>query len=147
MSDTYYLPGSCKVGESYLDDELGQSFGDESFCFISSLLPANSQNNETLRTICYSIECDSSKKNIIVIVGSEKIICPSEGGNITHPGYKGILECPKYEDMCSLNDNNIICNEMFDCLSKLSQNDNYKTEYYDYDGNNEKEELEEEGCQ
>ena len=37
-----------------------------------------------------------------------------------------------------------ICNEIFSCLTLLSIDDNYKVDYSDYDGNEEKEDEEDE---
>ena len=89
------------------------------------------------------MECDPNKKELIVKVGDEKLICPKEGGNTTFPGYKGILECPRYIDFCPENSDKI-CNEIFSCLTLLSIDDNYKVDYSDYDGNEEKEDEEDE---
>ena len=93
-----YNPDSCKYGKSYLNGEYGQILGDNSFCFLSSLLPSSSELEEKSQAICYEVECDPNKKELIVKVGDEKLTCPKEGGNTTFPGYKGILECPRYID-------------------------------------------------
>ena len=71
---------------------------------------------------------------IIVKIGSKRVICPSNGGSQTLNGFKGSIECPKYNDICSFNDN-IMCNEMFNCLKVLSKNDFDELSYYDYEGN------------
>ena len=76
---------------------------------------------------------EKKKIKIIVKIGSKRVICPSNGGSQTLNGFKGSIECPKYNDICSFNDN-IMCNEMFNCLKVLSKNDFDELSYYDYEG-------------
>ena len=117
-SEKDYYPSSCKIGSSTLTSEYGEIIGDNSFCFISSLLPSTSRKEYSSQAICYQVECDENKKKIIVHVGSSTITCPTNGGNVINPkGFKGVLNCPKYIDICGF-EGNIICNEMFDCLKK-----------------------------
>ena len=59
-----------------------------------------------------------------------------QGGEINNPsGFKGILECPKYEEIYSSNDD-LVYNEIFICLDEAVKKNsyNYITEYYDYEG-------------
>ena len=120
--DNYY-PNSCKVGTSDLDTDYGETIGDTSFCFISSLLPRDSKLNVTEQAICYEIQCDDYNKKIIIYIGSLTITCPTSGGIVNDPnGFKGSINCPKYIDICDSKDNNL-CNEMFDCLSKGVETD------------------------
>ena len=122
-SETNYYPGSCKFGISNLASDYGEKIGDTSFCFISSLIPSSSSYNIISRPICYEVQCDSNNKEIIVNIGSTKIICPTSGGTINNPsGFKGSIICPKYIDICDFKDN-ILCNEMFDCLSRKVEAD------------------------
>ena len=129
-----YFPNHCQFGISLLAKEYGEKIGENSFCFISSLLPDNSKKDNSPVSICYEVECDTKNKNIIVKIGSKRVICPSNGGSQTPDGFKGSIECPKYNDICSFNDN-IMCNEMFNCLKVLSKNDFDELSYYDYEGN------------
>jgi leishmanolysin len=134
LSKTDYYPTSCKIGSSELSSDYGEIIGDNSFCFISSLLPINSNNDVSSQAICYRVECDNNNKQIIVNIGSSSITCQTSGGTVTNPsGFKGSLKCPKYIDICSF-EGNIICNGMFDCLNK-----NVKTsqDSYNYDESNE----------
>ena len=130
-------PYHCQFGTSNLSQEYGEIIGKESLCFLSSLLPDNSPKNESSKIpICYGVKCDSTKKQIIVKIGEKNVVCPQQGGEIENPsGFKGILECPKYEDICSPNDD-FVCNEIFSCLDEevKKNNYNYKTDYYDYEG-------------
>ena len=73
---------------------------------------------------------------IIVKIWTKNVICPEQGGEIENPsGFNGILECPKYNDICSPNDD-FVCNEIFSCIdeSVKKNNFNYKIDYYDYEG-------------
>ena len=133
-----HFPNHCQFGKSYLPNEYGENISKESLCFMSSLLPENSASITSLIPICYSVECDLSTKNIIVKIGSKRIFCPSIGGIIYNPsGFKGSIECPKYNDICSSNNNTIICNDMYNCFTELAKRDkyDYKTSYFDYSGN------------
>jgi len=130
-----YYPSNCKVGTSDLDTDYGESIGDTSFCFISSLLPRDSKLNVTEQAICYEVQCDDYNKKIIVYIGSLTVTCPTSGGYVSDPsGFKGRIYCPKYIDICDSKDNNI-CNEMFDCLSKGVETD-YDSYEFDPDDEN-----------
>ena len=94
-------------------------------------------NTSSLDTICCEISCDSSNKNIIVKIGSNEVTCPTEGGTIESPsGFKGSIECPKYEVICPTSDDDILCNDMFDCLTQYADKDNvdYKAGVTTYEG-------------
>ena len=134
-NDDDYYPYSCKVGTSSLNSEYGEIIGDTSFCFISSLLPRDSKLNNTEQAICYETQCDNNNKQINVYIGELTVICPTSGGVINYPyGFKGSINCPKYADICDFEDN-IMCNEMFDCLSKKVETD-YDTYDFDTDDQN-----------
>ena len=131
-NDDDYFPNSCKVGTSSLNSDYGETIGDTSFCFISSLVPRDSKIANSEQSICYETQCDNNNKQIIVFIGELTVTCPTSGGVIDDPsGFKGSINCPKYADICDFEDN-IMCNEMFDCLSKK-----VKTDYdsYNFDPN------------
>ena len=46
-----------------------------------------------------------------------QISCPENRGNINVNKFKGEINCPKFSDTCDFK-NNIMCNEMFDCIKK-----------------------------
>ena len=118
-----------------LSNNYGEKIGNESFCFISSLLPSSSSETQTSKAVCYEVECDSTNKNIIVKIGSESIKCPTEGNEAYTPsGFKGSIVCPKYEDICDFTDDKI-CNGIFTCLDNFAANDDYKASYCDFEGN------------
>jgi hypothetical protein len=132
-SETVYYPTNCKIGTSTLASEYGETFGSNSFCFLSSLLPSSSSLNTTYQSICYRVTCNSSSKQIIINIGSSRVTCPTNGGNINNPsGFKGYITCPKYTDICDA-ENNAVCNDPFDCLSNEVEADE---DSYEYDKNN-----------
>ena len=136
-SSYYYYPNHCQVGFSQLPDDYGEIIGNQSFCFMSSLLPNNSTEILTSNIpICYEIECNTTKKRIILKIGSENVTCPTNGGIVSKvPGFNGTLECPKYNDICLENDT-FVCNEMYSCFTALANKNNYSYEidYYDFNG-------------
>ena len=138
----YYYPKHCLIGKSDDSNIYGEKLGNNSFCFISSLLPNNSESSVSTNAICYEVECDSINKKIIVKIDSNKIICPTEGGTIYPDGFKGSLECPDYYDICPKN-GDPLCNEMFSCFTALANKNNYdyKITYYDSEGPEEKIEI------
>ena len=112
----YNYPNHCNYGynmNSYYDEIIGGN----SLCFESSLVPSN-QNENGERSICYKYECDKFKKEIIVKIGTNKVICPGERKELINPdGFKGKIMCPEYNLVCS---SEIQCNSMFDCINKKS---------------------------
>lgn len=127
-----YYPNHCQYGVSELPSYYGEKIDKDSLCFISSLIPTSSTEEETNQIpICYGVECSSS--NLIIKTGSQNFTCPTNGGSFTPSGFKGSIICPKYSDICS---SEIICNEMFSCFTQLAKKDNYNYDvsYYDYEG-------------
>ena len=128
--DTDYYPNNCKLGTSS-SSNYGEKMGDNSFCFMSSLLPSSSSSTASIKAICYEIECDKTNKRIIVHIGTSTVNCPTSGGTISSvTGFKGSIECPKYINICD-SESNIICNDMFDCLTKKSKTDEDSYTYPD----------------
>ena len=112
-SSKNYYQNHCKYGTSELPSFYGEKIGSDSLCFMSSLMPASSGEEETNQIpICYQAQCSSN--NLKIKIGSESFICPTNGGSFTPSGFKGNITCPKYCDICS---SNIICNEMFNCFT------------------------------
>ena len=135
-SSDYYFSNHCQFGTSN-SNTTGEKIGKESLCFMSSLLPVSSGIEVNSKIpVCYKVECDKSKNNIIVTIGSERITCPTNGGILSDPpGFKGSIECPKYDDICSSN-NSLICNDIYSCLKESADKDNYNygVSYVDYEG-------------
>lgn len=116
-----YFPTNCQFGTSNLAD-YGEKIGKQSFCFKSSLLPSSSKITQKTQAICYEVECDTKNKEIIIKYDSTQIKCPKEGGPKTQNNFKGVVDCPKYSDICTTSSDKI-CNDMFDCLDKQATTD------------------------
>ena len=134
IDDNYYFSTSCKYNNTDKNNyNYGEKFGNNSFCFISSLLPLNENNNiNKANAVCYEVLCDSIKREINVNISNIIIKCPTNGGNISianSTGLKGYLICPKYNDIC-FDTINETCNDMFDCINdKFGRNYTYDDDF------------------
>ena len=130
--DNDYFPKHCQFGSE--SNNYGEKLGPNSFCFMSSIVDGSSNDSDD-KPVCYEIECDRSNKKIIVKIGSSSVECPNGGGSVNAPsGMKGTIDCPEYSDLCSSND--IVCNDMYSCFTKIAKNEkyNYETSPYNYEG-------------
>ena len=130
--DNDYFPKHCQFGSE--SSNYGEKLGPNSFCFMSSIVDGSSNDSDD-KPVCYEIECDRSNKKIIVKIGSSRVECPNGGGSVNAPsGMKGTIDCPEYSDLCSSND--IVCNDMYSCFTKIAKNEkyNYETSPYNYEG-------------
>ena len=152
-----YFVGNCKYGngkygthnnfgedlsnENFVDI-LGEKYGSNSFCVLSSVLPEEKKNiftsydEDTSRALCYPMFCSS--KSLSIQVFDQYIVCPREGGKVKISGkYSGYILCPDYNLICT---GTQLCNDMFDCVEKesLSREESYK---YDYEINNDEEKI------
>ena len=129
----YYLDNTNYKWVNYTSEELqtyiGETFSDNSFCFLSSSFKEDNEYSDSLsevpRALCYNIYC--SEKSLTVQINDDYIVCPRAGGKINIQGYKGYFLCPDYNLMCS---GTVICNDMFDCVDKKSE---LKESSYIYD--------------
>ena len=112
-----------------LEEITGETYSDHSFCFLSSLAKKSEQKFEiyskTVRPICYETFC--SPKSLTVKIHDNYVVCPRAGGKIQIDEYGGFFLCPDYNLICS---GTVICNDMFDCVEKKSEN---KENAFDYD--------------
>ena len=117
-SNNYYFPSNCKYGNDGNKEEI---FGEDSLCFESSI------NNSNMKSVCYKIECDSSRKEFSIYIDSKVIACPGEESVLTNPsGLNGQIKCPDYNLVCT---SQTWCNDIFDCIDKQSQADIYTYDY------------------
>ena len=121
--DNNYFPTNCQFGISSLS-EYGEKIGNNSFCFISSLIPYyfSTDLEVTTHAICYRVGCNKNTRQIIVYIGSLSVNCPTDGGNVTFSNFRGRIICPKYSELCNT-DTTPLCNEMFDCLNRQIKSD------------------------
>ena len=114
---------------SEFSEGYGESFGERSFCAFSSVIQKNESEEKKriyggfIRPTCYQMFCSERSLTIkIESQYSQYIVCPRKGGYIKIGGnYTGYLLCPDYNLICSKSD---ICNNMFDCVKKLSHERN-----------------------
>ena len=120
--DNSYFESNCRYGESLnIFNHYGEVIGNKSICFESSLVPRYSPLPYKWRSICYPIECDRKNKKIIVHVNDLSVECPTKGGMLKKiKGFKGKINCPEYDLICT---SDIWCNEMFECIDKKSITD------------------------
>ena len=152
-----YYVGNCKYGNGKygthnnfedksltngdFEEILGEKYGENSFCALSSILPETESNKfssyiDSLRAICYPMFCNS--KFLTIQVYEKYIVCPREGGKVEINGkYKGYLICPDYNLICT---GTKLCNDMFDCVEKesLSKENTFN---YDYEINIDEEKI------
>ena len=132
-SQIKYFNGQENTAVSYLSEELydltGETYSDHSFCYQTTLIKNSTGYDglDVVRAVCYESFC--SDYSLTVKINQDYIVCPRAGGKIEIEGYFGFFLCPDYNLICS---GTIICNDMFDCISKKSEiiNNSY---IYDYE--------------
>ena len=138
-----YLIGNCKYGNGnyglyikytnsitgiittgipngYLSEDFGEIYSDNSFCYMSTLVPDNSQNifslfGSVFHPLCYPSFCSS--ESLTIKIYNQYIVCPRQGGNVEVKGYQGLLLCPDYNLICT---GTVLCNDIYDCIEKKS---------------------------
>ena len=114
---------------SNLERLTGEKYSDHSFCFLSSLSKKTEEKFEIydkiIRAVCLESFCSS--KSLTVKIHENYILCPRAGGKIELDEYGGYLLCPDYNLICT---GTILCNNIFDCVSKKSE---IKQDTYNYD--------------
>ena len=128
-SDSIFIGRCSQKGEpSELASALGESLSANSFCALSSLMKSGNTNYDgEVRAVCFEMFC--SDKSLTILVGDNYFVCPRGGGKIDGVGYDGYLLCPDYNLICT---GSAICNDMFDCINKKSE-ENTGIFNYDYD--------------
>ena len=131
----YYFETNCRYGSSqYLFPHYGEIIGNRSVCIESSLVPRYSPQPFKWRSICYKVICDRINKNLIVFINDLNVTCPYKGGILEKiKGFKGKINCPEYNMICT---SEIWCNEMFECIDKKSMTD-INSYIYDEQNNDE----------
>lgn len=120
----YFFSSNCKNNNGLANKIYGEKYGNNSFCFISSLTSNDSNVLNNDESICYEVECDYINKIIIVNVNNTQINCYEGNDTISNPsGFIGNLTCPKYNDICDKNINDT-CTDMFDCIRPEFARDN-----------------------
>ncbi len=120
--DIYYkLYSRCdNNGLREFPTELGEKFGNNSFCFISSLLYKNSSENmkkkySEKRTMCYEVkECNDEYLYYLVDIGDNLFNCSNaiEMNEYNIEGFDGSFICPPYWRICG---GSVLCNDPIEC--------------------------------
>ena len=126
----YYFATNCKIGkENTIHEDYGETFGENSICVESSLVPTSSSQLKIFRSICYEAQCDQNNENVKIIIGGREVVCPSQGGTIYNPnGFTGRIVCPDYNSICTSIE---WCNDPIDCIEKKIVADE-KSYFYKY---------------
>ena len=90
-----YWNGNCRDVETvYLNLTLGESAGHRARCLEGNFDPQTPWQHAT----CHQVNCTGP--NPLVTIGNHTLLCPSEGGDVTVPGYEGTLTCPPRSQLC-----------------------------------------------
>jgi hypothetical protein len=90
------------------DEASGTSPGDNSRCFASNLMKegwsTSAPRGQLKQANCYQMQClESGSLQILVgVQGEVPVDCPVEGGDVTVPGYTGVVQCPPYPELCGV---------------------------------------------
>ena len=123
--------GNLSFSNKNFEEILGEKYGPNSFCVLSTILPEEKTNifgsqTNSHHAVCYPMNCSS--KSLTIQIYDQYIVCPREGGKVELSGkYKGYLLCPDYNSICA---GTTLCNDMLDCIEKKSL---IKEESFNYD--------------
>ena len=100
-----------------------ETFSDNSFCVLVSMIPNASSDDENINyllqkinAICYELFC--SDTTLTIKINEQYITCPRQGGKVKIGGYyQGHIYCPDYNLICT---GTTLCNDIFDCVNKKS---------------------------
>ncbi len=146
-SKNSYFSGNCKFGFTYYGSfvfnkvesnedsitnflsTIGDKYGENSFCSLSSLTlennPDSTKFKDIVHSVCYPMFCSS--RSLTIQINEQYKVCPRSGGKVKVEGFEGYLLCPDYNLICT---GTVLCNNMFDCVDKKSL---IKEETYIYD--------------
>ena len=146
--DEAHYVGNCKLGNgnygynigydngrcnnSYFDSTVGERYGNDSYCALSSLVHNDTEENGKpykgrVTPKCYPMFC--TKKSLTIQINNQYVVCPRSGGIVKEIiDYSGYLYCPEYNLICT---SDTPCNNMFDCVEKNStaKNETYGKDY------------------
>eukprot|EP01017_Pseudomicrothorax_dubius_P019807 TRINITY_DN2183_c0_g1_i2.p1 TRINITY_DN2183_c0_g1~~TRINITY_DN2183_c0_g1_i2.p1 ORF type:complete len:242 (-),score=24.25 TRINITY_DN2183_c0_g1_i2:10-735(-) len=81
-----------------------QELGPRSRCFDGDYMKKWS-GKPTRHSACHTFQCAKNEAGQLVVViniGSNKVVCPAEGGKAPIPGYSGTIICPKGAVFCTI---------------------------------------------
>ncbi|CAG9318550.1 WIF1_4 [Blepharisma stoltei] len=84
---------NCRDPDASADSSFGEIVGEQSRCFEASLVLDTLNKESEIWPTCYKVvSCEEDK--VVVGVGDQTVDCPFSGGDVTVPGYDGVLTCP-----------------------------------------------------
>ena len=124
----YIYTGRCSTSKTSsnpdLEEKLGETFSEKSFCVLSSLVEKDIINSE-MRAVCYEMQC--SDLSLTIKIKNNYIVCPREGGLITAKNFEGYLLCPDYNLICG---GIQLCNDIFNCYdNKIEEKAELNNDY------------------
>ena len=114
--------GSCSDNNTKINESYYEELGENSFCVLSSLL-----NENDYKAVCYKMIC--SLQSLTIKIGEYYIVCPRSGGKIKPDHFNGYILCPDYNLICT---GEKLCNNIFDCIEKESEEKEDSFNYSDY---------------
>ena len=111
----HFSVGHCSDTNNSPVTERGESFSQNSFCALSSLLKTSSSQTESIKAICFEMFC--SDNSLTIKFMNDFFVCPKVGGIIQGVGYKGAILCPDYNLICT---GTQVCNNLLNCFDKHS---------------------------
>ena len=140
-SGNYYLYSRCDSdGLQTLHDGLGEVFGQNSFCFQSSLFNSSASDNvkskygNKLTARCYKVEnCDNATLSYDILIEGKDFGCEDATEEKTYDqitgseGITGEIVCPPYWRVCG---GTQLCNDPFECASASSETTRLFTTQY-----------------
>jgi len=118
-----WFSSSCVYGvQTYA--ELGETIGDDSGCFLSSLVSKSVDNFAALegqnRAICHSYKCNAADESYIVTILGKTVKCSKQGGIVTVDGLEGKFTCADYHSVCT---KTAACKDAIECaMNKVAYN-------------------------
>jgi len=114
--------GSCSDDTTPIDISYHEDLGENSFCILSSII-----NGNDYKAVCHKMIC--SLQSLTIKIGDYYIVCPRSGGRIKPDKFNGYILCPDYNLICSGKE---LCNNIFDCIKKDSEEKGNTFDYTDY---------------
>ena len=100
---------TCATTSKAVRAYIGDAYSNTSRCFMSSLFKSGytwggkslPDGYAVASPTCREEECGANG-TLYVTVGNSKVMCPPLGGNISVPGFGGVLHCPPAAATCGL---------------------------------------------
>jgi hypothetical protein len=90
--------GNCR-GIDSKSTELNSDYGEQACENCRCIEGTYSKSNEPHEHVaCHWVECNNG--HTLIHVGDTVVECPTTGGEVSVPGYNGVLYCPKWDEVC-----------------------------------------------